>query len=123
MGKYHILMGKRVPVDKYDTDHLLRLMLKLSKRCHKFALKHTKSVNIDDGGVWVARGFVNINHGKRWELATMDNDPLIAAEKFATLLSDHEERFAVNRSYLDDPIKHAAYPAHTKLPQSGKEKI
>ena len=105
-------MGKRVPVDTYDTDHLLRLMLKLSKRCHKFALKHTKSLNIEDGGVWVARGFVNVrnNNGQRWELSTMDNDPLTAAEKFLTLITEHEEKFSTFRDTIDDPVKHSATP-------------
>ena len=109
-------MGKRVPADKYDTDHLLRLILKLSQRCHKFALKHTKSVNIDDGGVWVARGFVNVGNanGGRWELSTMDSSPLVAAEKFMTLLADHAEKFGTNRTKLDNPVKHSAYPSQKR---------
>lgn len=106
MPKYHVLMGKRVPVDKYDTDHLLRLILKISKRCNKFALKHTKSINLEDNGVWVARGFVNTKksgNGNRWELSTMDNDPLIAAEKFLTMLTKHQEKYSVYREVLDTP--------------------
>jgi hypothetical protein len=105
MSKYHILMGKRVPVDKYDTDHLLRLILKLSKRCNKFALKNTKSLNLDDGGVWVARGFVTVgravSRNGRWELSTMADDPLTVAEKFLTLLTEHEEKYATHRDKLD----------------------
>lgn len=115
MSKYHVLMGKRVAVGEYDSDHLLRLILQISKRCNKFALKHTKSVDVDDGGVWVARGFVNVGVKKshemgrshtstdgRWELAAMDNDPLVAAEKFLTILSDHEEKAGTYRQKLDD---------------------
>lgn len=104
MSDYHVLMGKRVPVDKYDSDHLLRLILKISKGCNKFALKHNKSMNTDDNGVWVARGFVvtrKTRTGHKWELGTMDSDPLVAAEKFLTLLIDHEERFGVRRTKLD----------------------
>lgn len=94
-------MGKRVPVDNYDTDHLYRLMLKISKKCHKFALKHSKGEQsvFGDDGVWVARGFVDIGNKKtmqkngRWELATYDKDPLIAAEKFLTMLSEHYDKY------------------------------
>lgn len=104
MGKFHILMGKRVPVDQYDSDHLLRLILKISKQCNKFALKHTKSLNIDDGGVWVARGFVSYvktKNGNRYELSTMDSNPLIAAEKFHTMLLDHKKMYGLEREKLD----------------------
>ena len=114
MPKYNVLMGKRVPVDEYDTDHLLRLILKISKQCNKFALKHTKSVNTDDNGVWVARGFVNVGRKEairlgrkptstdtRWELSTMAEDPLIAAEKFLTMLREHQEKYNVQREKLD----------------------
>ena len=99
MTKYHVLMGKRVPGDKYDTDHLLRLILKISKRCHKFALKHTKGEGaaFGDDGVWVARGFVKAAtrgaNGGRWELATTASDPLVVAEKFMTMLDEHYERY------------------------------
>lgn len=98
MSKYHILMGKRVPVDKYDTDHLYRLILKISKQCHKFGLKHSKGEDslYGDDGVWVARGFVTVprrvNKSCRWELATHDKDPLIAAEKFLTMLTEYYEK-------------------------------
>lgn len=104
MAKYHLMDGKRVPVDKYDTDHLLRLILKLSRKCNKFALKHTKSVNIEDNGVWVARGFVNYarsRNGSRWELSTMGDDPITAVEKFLTLLVEHEEMYGIKRDALD----------------------
>lgn len=29
----------------------------------------------------------------RWELSTMDKDPLIAAEKFLTMLEEHYEKY------------------------------
>lgn len=96
MSKYHILMGKRVPVGEYDSDHLLRLILKLSKRCNKFALKHNASDGFNDGGVWVARGFTNYAktpRGHRLELATIGKDPIEAAEKFSTMLGEHEEKY------------------------------
>lgn len=102
--RHHRIDGKLVPIDKYDTDHLLRLILKLSKRCNKFALKHTKSVDVEDGGVWVARGFVTTkksNNGSPWEISTMDSDPLVAAEKFLTMLTEHQEKYAVVRDKLD----------------------
>lgn len=99
MSKYHVLMGKRVPATEYDTDHLMRLMLQISKRCNKFALKHNKSMGFDDGGVWVARGFVKTKrsqNGSRWELSTIGESPLIAAEKFLTMLDEHYEKEASN---------------------------
>jgi hypothetical protein len=105
MSEHHVLMGKRVPVDKYDTDHLLRLILKISKRCHKFALKHSKGEGaaFGDDGVWVARGFVKAasrkaGNGGRWELSTIDTDPLVVAEKFLTMLNEHYERYGIEES-------------------------
>lgn len=117
--KYHVLQGKRVPVDKYDTDHLLRLILKISRRCNKFALKHTKSVDMEDGGVWVARGFVKYmrtKNGSNWELSTMDSDPLVAAEKFLTMLIDHEQAFGTSREKLDKPA-----PSNKKVKAASNE--
>ena len=119
--KYHRIGGKYVPVDIYDTDVLLRLILKLSKRCNKFGLKHTKSVDIDDGGVWVARGFVNTQkskNGSPWEISVMDNSPLIAAEKFLTMLTEHEEKYNVHRQKLDTPSINSPKSA---TPEEGKE--
>lgn len=104
--KHHRIDGKLVPIDKYDTDVLLRLILKLSKRCNKFGLKNTKSINIDDGGVWVARGFVSTlksKNGSQWELSTMDESPLVAAEKFLTMLIEHEQNYGTRRQKLDTP--------------------
>lgn len=112
---------KYVPVSIYDTDVLLRLILKLSKRCNKFGLKHTKSVDIDDGGVWVARGFVNTQkskNGSPWEISVMDNSPLIAAEKFLTMLTEHEEKYNVYRQKLDTPSTNSS---HSATPKEGKD--
>lgn len=95
MSGYHILMGKRTPKTEHDTDHLLRLMLHISKKCNKFALKHNQSDGFEDGGVWVARGFVKTKktrNGSNWELATVGDTPITAAEKFLTMLDEHYMR-------------------------------
>jgi hypothetical protein len=95
--KYHLLYGRKVPTTEHDTDHLLRLMLHISKKCNKFALKHNRSDGFADGGVWVARGFVKTKrtrNGSMWELSTIGDTPIVAAEKFLTMLDEHCEREA-----------------------------
>lgn len=106
--KYHVLMGKRVPVGEYDTDKLIRLLSHISRRCRKFALKHNSSEHFDDGGVWTARGFVKnyqTPKGHDFELATLDKDPLIAVEKLLTLIEDtNAKRYATNQSNKDKSL-------------------
>jgi hypothetical protein len=71
-------------------------MLKLSKLCNKFALKHNQSDAFDDGGIWVARGFVSTKksgNGSKWELSVIGNDPTEAAEKFMTMLNEHYDKY------------------------------
>lgn len=94
MSKYHVIMGKRVSAAEHDTDHLMRLMFHISKRCNKFALKHIRSMKAEDGGVWVARCFVSTikTPNGKGELATIGETPLEAAEKLLTMLDEHQER-------------------------------
>lgn len=106
--KYHRLLGKNVKVEKYDSDHLLRMLLKVSKKCRKLAIKHNQSDGFEDGGVWVARGFITgvlSKKGNDIELAVIGVDPVEAIEKFDTLITDTISQLTTQLPQPIDRIK------------------